>query len=215
MYLRQVRAFDSKARTLVETFHSYKPKFIQVGRVLTWLVEVDGKTVGAVSIASTLALFPLEFVRQCGIDMKMYDGRKVLKSMDLNVIANVWRFVLTPDAPANTGSKALSLLAKLAPKAWKERYNDELVLLITFVGGGNTGTIYRAANWKFVCQTHPSKEMRKFSLPKEQRWKFGTWTKPGSKAPGKLMFMLPLQRDWQQKIRVAPDKSSWYTEKNG
>jgi hypothetical protein len=56
-------------------------------------------------------------------------------------------------------------LRKLAPIAWKERYNNELKWLITFVAGGNNGAVYLADNWKVIGKTaglpaHKSSSMK-------------------------------------------------------
>ena len=65
----------------------------------------------------------------------------------------------------NGGSQILKQLRKLAPKAWKEKYGDDLEYLITFVGGGNNGAVYKADNWDMVGETaglpkHKSSSMK-------------------------------------------------------
>ena len=65
----------------------------------------------------------------------------------------------------NGGTQILKQLRNLAPKAWKEKYGDDLKYLITFVGGGNNGAVYKADNWKMIGETaglpkHKSSSMK-------------------------------------------------------
>ena len=47
----------------------------------------------------------------------------------------------------------LKELRRQAPLHWKQKYNDELKYLITFVAGGNNGAVYKADNWKMIGVT--------------------------------------------------------------
>ena len=81
-----------------------------------------------------------------------------------NSIGNNWRFCMTKKIP-NAGTQILKQLRKLAPIAWKLKYNDELKWLITFVAGGNNGAVYLADNWKVIGKTaglpsHKSSSMK-------------------------------------------------------
>ena len=65
----------------------------------------------------------------------------------------------------DAGTKVLKLLRNNAPKEWKEKYGDELKYIITFVGGGKDGAVYKADNWKMVGETaglpkHKSSSMK-------------------------------------------------------
>ncbi len=65
----------------------------------------------------------------------------------------------------NAGTQILKQLRLFAPIAWKEKYDDELKWLITFVAGGNTGAVYLADNWKIIGKTaglpkHKSSSMK-------------------------------------------------------
>ena len=71
---------------------------------------------------------------------------------NFNSFANNWRYCLTKSIP-NLGSQVLKQLRIVAGDAWKEKYGDDLNYLITFVGGGNNGAVYKADNWKMVGKT--------------------------------------------------------------
>ena len=53
----------------------------------------------------------------------------------------------------NAGTQILKELRKQAPLHWKQKYNDKLKYLITFVAGGNNGAVYKADNWKMIGET--------------------------------------------------------------
>ena len=65
----------------------------------------------------------------------------------------------------NAGTQILKQVRNLAPDAWKEKYGDDLKYLITFVGGGNNGAVYKADNWEMIGETaglpkHKSSSMK-------------------------------------------------------
>ena len=65
----------------------------------------------------------------------------------------------------NAGTQILKELRRQAPLYWKQKYNDDLLYLITFVAGGNNGAVYKADNWKMVGHTaglpqHKSSSMK-------------------------------------------------------
>ncbi len=65
----------------------------------------------------------------------------------------------------NAGSQILKQLRQLAPIEWKKKYGDDLKYLITFVGGGNNGAVYKADNWEMIGETaglpkHKSSSMK-------------------------------------------------------
>ena len=69
-----------------------------------------------------------------------------------NTIANNWRFCMRKSIK-NGGTQILKQLRILSPKAWEKKYGDDLKYLITFVGGGNNGAVYKADNWSMVGKT--------------------------------------------------------------
>ena len=65
----------------------------------------------------------------------------------------------------NAGSQILKQLRQKAPMAWKNKYNNDLTHIITFVGGGRDGAVYKADNWRQIGETsglppHKSSSMK-------------------------------------------------------
>ena len=53
----------------------------------------------------------------------------------------------------NAGTQVLKELRRQSVLYWKEKYNDDLKYLITFVAGGNNGAVYKADNWTLIGKT--------------------------------------------------------------
>ena len=86
-------------------------------------------------------------------DMLRYMNLSKFEYKDVfNTIANNWRFCMKKSIP-NAGTQILKQVRNLAPDAWKEKYGDDLKYLITFVGGGNNGAVYKADNWEMIGET--------------------------------------------------------------
>ena len=132
-----------------------------MGRRIDWLIYDDDT-------------FPLEPVGMIGIGSSVYPPPKaMLEYMGLskseykdvfNSVSNNWRFCMKKSIK-NGGTQILKQLRLLAPKAWKDKYGDDLKYLITFVGGDNNGAVYKADNWKMVGETaglpkHKSSSMK-------------------------------------------------------
>lgn len=133
------------ARRMVEKHHSYVPSWDSVGRRIDWFIWVDGRIVGVIGVGS--ATYPpcKDVLVRLGVSK---EGYKEI----FNSIANNWRFCLVENIP-NLGTMVLRMLRETAPIAWKEKYGDDLKYLITFVGGGNNGAVYRADNWEMIGHT--------------------------------------------------------------
>ena len=74
-----------------------------------------------------------------------------------NTFANNWRFCMR-EKIKNAGTQILKELRRQAPLYWKQKYNDNLNYLITFVAGGNNGAVCsglngrrKAARCRFLC----------------------------------------------------------------
>ncbi len=148
-------------KRIIEKHHSYVPSHQSVGRRIDWLIYNDDT-------------FPLEAVGMIGIGSSVYPPPKdMLRYMNLsksqykdvfNSVSNNWRFCMRKSIK-NGGTQILKELRKLAPIAWKSKYGDDLKYLITFVGGGNNGAVYKADNWDMVGETaglpkHKSSSMK-------------------------------------------------------
>ena len=133
------------AKSIVENHHSYVPTFNSVGRRIDWLVIVDGEIKGMIGIGSSTYPPCKDLLIHLGISKAEY-------KQIFNNIANNWRFCMIEKLP-NVGTQVLRELRKHAPIAWKDKYGDDLLYLITFVAGGNTGAVYKADNWKLIGKT--------------------------------------------------------------
>lgn len=133
------------AKSIVENHHSYVPTFKSVGRRIDWLIFVDGKVKGMIGIGSSTYPPCKDILKRLNISKAEY--RKIF-----NNVANNWRFCMT-ERIKNVGTMALKQLRKEAPIEWETKYGDKLEYLITFVGGGHNGAVYKADNWEVICET--------------------------------------------------------------
>lgn len=80
----------------------------------------------------------------------------------LNLIANNSRFLILPHQHhKNLASKVLSLCQRRIQADWVERFGYPLLLLETFVDPSRfAGTLYRAANWRYVGDTRGYQRIR-------------------------------------------------------
>lgn len=136
---------NNLARRIVENYHSYVPTWDSVGRRIDWIIMLDEEIVGVIGIGS--ATYPpcKDVLARLGVSKEEYKAI-------FNNIANNWRFCLIKSVP-NLGTMVLRKVREIAPIAWYEKYGDELKYLVTFVGGGNNGAIYRADNWEMIGHT--------------------------------------------------------------
>ena len=148
-------------RYLIENYHSYVPTSNSVGRRIDWLIYDDDtfplQAVGMIGIGSSVYPPPKAMLRYMGLSKLEYKDV-------FNTVSNNWRFCMKKSIK-NGGTQILKQVRNLAPKAWKEKYGDDLKYLITFVGGGNNGAVYKADNWKMVGETaglpkHKSSSMK-------------------------------------------------------
>lgn len=133
------------ARRIVENYHSYVPTWDSIGRRIDWVIMLDKEIVGVIGIGS--ATYPpcKDILTRLGVSKEEYKGI-------FNNIANNWRFCLIKSVP-NLGTMVLKKVREIAPYAWKEKYGDDLKYLITFVGGGKNGAVYKADNWEMIGYT--------------------------------------------------------------
>ena len=139
---------DMVKRIIVKN-HSYVPTHRSVGRRIDWLIYDDdkfpAKCVGMIGIGSSVYPPPKDLLSYVGMTKSEYKD-------NFNSFANNWRYCMTTPIP-NAGSQILKQLRQLAPIEWKNKYKNFLSHLITFVGGGNNGAVYRADNWDMVGYT--------------------------------------------------------------
>lgn len=163
MFLEQVKTQEQKdaVKHIIENYHSYVPTNASVGRRIDWLIyetdEFAARPIGMIGLGSSVYPPPKDILVEMGVNMEQY--RKIFNS-----IANNWRFCMIKSIP-NAGTKILKQLRVISPLAWKQKYGDDLKILITFVAGGNNGAVYLADNWKIIGKTaglpdHKSSSMK-------------------------------------------------------
>ena len=142
-----------QVKDIIEKHHSYVPSARSVGRRIDWLIfhpdyeNVFGipQAVGMIGVGSSVYPPPKDLLTYVGMSKSEYKD-------DFNSFSNNWRFCMKESIP-NAGSQILKLLRHHAPIEWKKKYGDDLNYILTFVGGGNNGAVYRADNWKMVGKT--------------------------------------------------------------
>lgn len=162
MFLEEVKTKEQKdaVREIIENYHSYVPTSDSVGRRIDWLIyEEDGfgvRPVGMIGLGSSVYPPPKDILIEMGVSMEQY-------RFIFNSIANNWRFCMVKSIP-NAGTQILRQLRTIAPAAWKQKYGDDLKILITFVAGGNNGAVYLADNWKIIGKTAGLPEHKSSSM---------------------------------------------------
>ena len=140
-------------KRIIEKHHSYVPSARSVGRRIDWLIfhpdyeNAFGipQAVGMIGVGSSVYPPPKDLLSYVGMTKSVYKD-------NFNSFANNWRFCMTTHIP-NAGSQILKLLRHHAPIEWEKKYKNFLTHIITFVGGGNNGAVYRADNWDMVGHT--------------------------------------------------------------
>lgn len=136
-------------KNIIEKHHSYVPTAKSVGRRIDWLIYEDDKfpseCIGMIGIGSSVYPPPKDMLNYIGMSKNEYKD-------NFNSFANNWRFCMTKSIK-NAGTQILKQVRELAPIEWKTKYGDDLTHLITFVGGGNNGAVYKADNWDMIGKT--------------------------------------------------------------
>ena len=148
-------------KDIIEKHHSYVPSNRSVGRRIDWLIYDDdkfpSKCVGMIGIGSSVYPPPKDLLRYVGMTKSEYKD-------NFNSFANNWRYCMTKSIP-NAGSQILKQLRFHAPVEWNRKYGNFLTHLVTFVGGGNNGAVYKSDNWEMIGETaglpkHKSSSMK-------------------------------------------------------
>ena len=140
-------------KRIIEKHHSYVSSARSVGRRIDWLIYHPDyvnalnvpQAVGMIGVGSSVYPPPKDLLSYVGMSKSVYKD-------NFNSFANNWRFCMTTSIP-NAGSQILKQLRHHAPIEWEKKYKNFLTHIITFVGGGNNGAVYRADNWDMVGHT--------------------------------------------------------------
>lgn len=135
----------SIARDLIEKHHSYVPTYCSVGRRIDYLICVDNHPVGVIGIGSGTYPPCKDVLKYLNISKQEY--REIF-----NTIGNNWRFCLSVHIK-NLGTKVLKMFREQVYQDWYFKYGDKLKYIVTFVGGGHDGAVYKADNWELVGTT--------------------------------------------------------------
>ena len=151
-------------KNIIEKHHSYVPSNRSVGRRIDWLIYHSGhqnlfgleEPIGMIGVGSSVYPPPKDILSYVGMTKSEYKD-------NFNSFANNWRYCLTKSIP-NLGSQVLKQLREQGLLQWKSKYGDDLKYLITFVGGGNNGAVYKADNWKHIGYTAGLPEHKSSSM---------------------------------------------------
>jgi hypothetical protein len=161
VFLRLVKTDEQKliVQRIIGMYHSYVPTHRSVGRRIDWIVyDDDGFTIfGMIGIGSSIYPPSKDILRYIGKTKNEY--KKIFNSIGSN-----WRFCMIAHQK-NLGTQILKEFRKNAKIEWQKKYGDELKYIITFVGDGHDGAIYKADNWKCIGKTsglppHKSSSMK-------------------------------------------------------
>ena len=152
-------------RDIIEHYHSYVASAVSVGRRIDWLIYHDdfedkfgiSKAIGMIGIGSSVYPPPKDLLNKVGMTKNEYKD-------SFNSFANNWRFCLTTSIK-NAGTQILKQMRERAPIEWKQKYGEDLKYIITFVGAGHNGAVYRADNRDMIGETsglpdHKSSSMK-------------------------------------------------------
>ncbi|CAK0770702.1 hypothetical protein CCP3SC1AL1_520003 [Gammaproteobacteria bacterium] len=169
---------------IIRKYHSYKSTAKIVGRRINWIIR-DKNThqiYGCIGVSNS-------FLYQ-GTRDKWIGWNKQTRLKNLKKIANNWRFCLLPNPPKNFASQVLAIFVKEAPKEWKKRYNEELVLIETYVGENHSASCYKGAGWIEIGKTKGYQIIFDKGIRK-------VGSMDGEK---KAIFVKPLCTDWKEKL---------------
>ena len=153
-----------QVKRIIENHHSYVTSNRSVGRRIDWLIYHSEHTnilgieepVGMIGMGSSVYPPPKDILRYVGMTKSEYKD-------NFNSFANNWRYCMTTSIP-NAGSQILKQLRQHAPTEWNRKYGNFLTHLVTFVGGGNNGAVYKADNWKHIGHTAGLPEHKSSSM---------------------------------------------------
>ncbi|RQV94087.1 MAG: DUF4338 domain-containing protein [Calditrichaeota bacterium] len=135
--------------SLIDRYHYLGCKHI-VGSCLKYLVYLDGQIVCLFGWGSA--------AWKVGCRDKFIGWSHEQRSQRLNSIANNIRFLILPWIRVqHFASKVLAASVGLIAKDWQEHFQEDLLLLETFVDRSRfSGTCYKAANWLYLGDTKGS-----------------------------------------------------------
>lgn len=160
MHLRVVKSKLQKeiVKYIIEHYHSYVPSNRSVGRRIDWIIydDDDFTLFGMIGIGSSVYPPPKDILKYLNVTKDEYKGI-------FNTIANNWRYCLIKPVK-NLGTQVLKELRRQAPIQWKQKYGNDLNHIVTFVGDGHNGAMYKADNWSHIGFTSGLPEHKSSSM---------------------------------------------------
>lgn len=133
------------ADKLVVDHHSYVASARTVGRVLKYLIYDEDELIGTFWVGSGFKPTPKAILDYFQVSQKEYD--KIF-----NEVADNKRFAMSKHVK-NAGTIAIKLIRKRVKQDWKDRYGDDLKAILTTIGSGKSGAVYKADNWIMIGET--------------------------------------------------------------
>lgn len=133
------------ADKLVVDHHSYVASARTVGRVLKYLIYDEDELIGTFWVGSGFKPTPKAILDYFQVSQKEYD--KIF-----NEVADNKRFAMSKHVK-NAGTIAIKLIRKRVKQDWKDRYGDDLKAILTTIGSGKSGAVYKADNWIKIGET--------------------------------------------------------------
>ena len=177
-------------KTIIKEYHSYVPTHKSVGRRIDFIIYDNDMyhILGMIGVGSSVYPPPKDILKYIGKTKNEY--KEIFNSF-----ANNWRFCLIRrddgfKIEENLGTRVLKEFRKQCKIEWKRKYGDDLRFLITFVGSGHDGTIYRADNWECIGKTSglPSHKSTSMKWSTKQQLK-DSFVKPSGGDLQKLIFI--------------------------
>jgi hypothetical protein len=146
-------AQEERFQTLMQAHH-YLGALPKIGHTLWYVASWAGEWVALLSFSAAAWKWGARDT-WIGWDFRHQYDR-------LHLIANNSRFLILPDDHyPNLASRVLALCERRLVRDWQERFGYPLLLLETFVDPRHFhGTIYRAANWRYVGDTRGFRRTR-------------------------------------------------------
>ena len=133
------------ADNIVNKHHSYVANTRTVGRCLKYLITIESECIGTFWLGSGFKPTPKAILNHFNKSQNEFD-------LAFNTVADNKRFCMAKQIP-NLGSRLLKELRKRARADWYNKYGDDLIAIVTTIGGGKSGSVYLADNWKKIGET--------------------------------------------------------------
>jgi hypothetical protein len=169
---------------IIKKYHSYKSSTKIVGKRINYIIrnKETKEIYGVIGVSNS-------FLYQ-GTRDRYIGWNKEQRLKNICKIVNNWRFCLLPNVPKNLASQILAFLRYKAKIDWKEKYNQDIVLIETYVSENQRGSSYKADNWQYIGNT-------KGYIIGFKNNKRSLISKKGEI---KKIFITPLSKNWREEL---------------